>query len=64
MSKQRNQHSSDFKAKVALSAIREEGSLSELSSSYGVNSNRHRQVNHLLEEFLEDIVVNLVIIYI
>lgn len=39
MNKKRNQYSSDFKAKVALSAIREEGSLSELSARYGVNPN-------------------------
>ena len=39
MNKKRNQYSSEFKAKVALSAIREEGSLSELSSRYGVNAN-------------------------
>ena len=39
MHKKRNQYSSEFKAKVALSAIREEGSLSELSSRYGVNAN-------------------------
>ena len=39
MSKKRNQYSSDFKAKVALAAIREEESLSQLSSKYGVNAN-------------------------
>jgi len=39
MNKKRNQYSSEFKAKVALSAIREEGSLSELSARYGVNVN-------------------------
>jgi len=39
MSKRRNQYSSEFKAKVALAAICEEGSLTELSSRYGVNAN-------------------------
>jgi len=39
MNKKRNQYSSEFKAKVALAAIREEGSLSELSSRFGVNGN-------------------------
>lgn len=35
----RKSHSPDFKSKVALAAIREEGSLSELSSRFGVNAN-------------------------
>jgi transposase len=39
MGKNRNKHSAEFKAKVALSAIRETESLSELSSKYGVNAN-------------------------
>jgi transposase len=39
MSQKKRQYSADFKAKVALAAIREEGTLSELSSKYGVNAN-------------------------
>jgi transposase len=35
----RKSHSREFKSKVALAAIREEGSLSELSSRFGVNAN-------------------------
>lgn len=35
----KKKYSPEFKAKVALSAIREEGSLSELSSRFGVNAN-------------------------
>lgn len=35
----RKKYSASFKSKVALAAIREEGSLSELSSRYGVRSN-------------------------
>lgn len=35
----RKSHSPEFKSKVALAAIREEGSLSELSSRFGVNAN-------------------------
>lgn len=35
----RKSYSPEFKSKVALAAIREEGSLSELSSRYGVNVN-------------------------
>ena len=39
MANKRKTHSPEFKTKVALSAIREEGTLAELSSRYGVNSN-------------------------
>ena len=35
----KKRYSAVFKTKVALSAIREEGTLSELSARYGVNSN-------------------------
>ena len=37
MVKQRR-HSTDFKAKVALAAIREEGTIAQLSSKYGVHA--------------------------
>lgn len=39
MSQKRKTYSAEFKSKVALAAIREEGSLSELSSRFGVNVN-------------------------
>lgn len=39
MSIKRKQYSGSFKAKVALAALREEGTLAQLSSKYGVNAN-------------------------
>ena len=39
MVKKRQQYASSFKAKVALEAIREEGTLAQLSSKYHVNAN-------------------------
>lgn len=39
MPNKRKNHSPEFKTKVALAAIREEGTLAELSSRYGVNAN-------------------------
>ena len=38
MSKKRNQYSAKFKLKVVLSALKEDVSISELSSTYGVHS--------------------------
>ena len=38
--KKRKNHSPDFKAKVALEALREEMTLSELSKKYGVHANQ------------------------
>ena len=35
----RKSYSPEFKSKVALAALREEGNLSELSSKFGVNAN-------------------------
>lgn len=39
MSKKRRNHSPEFKSKVAISAIKGDQTLSELSRQYGINSN-------------------------
>lgn len=39
MSLKKKQYSAEFKAKVALAAIREEGTLQQLSAKFGINPN-------------------------
>lgn len=45
------QHSSDFKARVALAAIRGDKTLAELSSEYGIHPN---QISRWKQEALEN----------
>jgi transposase-like protein len=51
MGQQRRRFSADFKAKVALDAIREHHTVNELASEYGVHPNLIREwKKHLLSE--------------
>lgn len=51
MSEVRKRHSAAFKAKVALEAVKQNKTIAQLSSEYGVHSNQiSRWKQHLLQE--------------
>lgn len=56
MSLKKRKYSAEFKAKVALSALREEGTLAELSSKFGIHANmiskwKQQALHHMGEGF-------------
>lgn len=55
MSKSRKNHSASFKARVALEALRQEQTISELSSKYGLHPTQIHQWKRTFKENMSDI---------
>ncbi len=55
MRRKRRNHEPGFKAKVALAAIAEEGTLAELAERFDVHPNQVKQWKHQLSEQASDV---------
>ena len=54
MTKQRNHYSADFKAKIALAAIKGQQTVNEIAATYGVHPNQVSQWKKQAQEALPD----------
>jgi transposase len=57
MSKQRRSHSDDFKARVALAAVKEQKTVNELAGQFGVHTSQVQEWKRRLLEGAKDLFV-------